>query len=100
MDVQSAGATITTKRLTAFAVAAVAVVMTASSLGLGPFPLRTFGGQAFAAGSNCPSPTVSNTPCIKYGFKDGPVPLHDSLTTIASLPVGAGKYVINAKVYV
>ena len=50
--------------------------------------------------SNCPAPTVSNSPCIKYGFKDGPVPLPGTPTTIAALPLGKGKYVINAKLYV
>ena len=50
--------------------------------------------------TNCPSPTVGNSPCIKYGFKDGPVLLPGSPTTIAALPLGKGKYVINAKLYV
>ncbi len=40
---------------------------------------------------------MNNLPCIKYGFKDGPVPLPGTPTTIAILPLGKGKYVINAK---
>ena len=50
--------------------------------------------------TNCPAPTVNNIPCIKYGFKDGPVPLPGTPTTIATLPLAKGKYVINAKLYV
>ena len=49
--------------------------------------------------TNCPAPTVNNSPCIKYGFKDGPVVLTNTLTTIAALPLGPGRYVINAKLY-
>jgi hypothetical protein len=88
------------KHLITFAVAAISVIVTASVLGLGPPTGDGSGNKAFAAISNCPSPTVSNSPCIKYGFKDGPVVLDGNLTTIASLPVGPGKYVINAKLYI
>ena len=85
--------------------ATIVVAFITAAVVAGPAGLFDGGGSSGSVAvaqtaTNCPSPTVSNIPCIKYGFKDGPVPLPGTLTTIAALPLSKGKYVINAKLYV
>ena len=85
--------------------ATIAVAFITAAVVAGPAGLFDGGGSSGSvavaqSATNCPSPTVGNIPCIKYGFKDGPVDVPATLTTIASLPIGPGKYVINAKLYI
>jgi hypothetical protein len=85
--------------------ATIVVAFITAAVVAGPTGLYDGGGSSGSVAiaqtaTSCPSPTVSNIPCIKYGFKDGPIPLSGTLTTIAALPLAKGKYVINAKLYI
>ena len=85
--------------------ATIVVAFITAAVVAGPAGLYDGGGSSGSVAvaqtaTNCPSPTVGNIPCIKYGFKDGPVLLPGTPATIAALPLGKGKYVINAKLYI
>ena len=86
-------------------VATIVVAFITAAVVAGPAGFYDGGGSSGSVAvaqtaPNCPAPTVNNSPCTKYGFKDGPVVLtYQTLTTIAALPLGPGRYVINAKLY-
>lgn len=56
---------------------------------------------AGTATTDCPAPTGSNAPCVKFGSKKGPVSIRfGTFASVAKLPLGRGKYAIHAKLYV
>lgn len=60
------------------------------------WPLRS---DAVAAPTgNCPSPAVSNLPCVKIGTMQAR-DLPDTLGKIAGLPLARGKYSVSAKLF-